>query len=40
MGLKPGIDHSKINQLNDELEVEAYLEVTRKLEEERAGSQK
>lgn len=40
MGLKPGIDYSKINQLNDELEIEAYLEVTRKLEERRASSKK
>jgi hypothetical protein len=39
MGLKPGIDYSKINQLNDQLEVEAYLEVTRKLKEERSNKQ-
>ena len=34
LGLRPGIDYSKINQLADELEVEAYLELTRRLKED------
>jgi hypothetical protein len=38
MGLKPGIDYSKINQLADELEVEDHLEVTRKLLKERSDN--
>jgi hypothetical protein len=38
MGLKPGIDYTKINQLFDQLEVEAHLEVTRKLQEERSNN--
>lgn len=37
LGLRPGIDYSEINQLADELEVEAYLEVTRKLEEDHSS---
>lgn len=37
-GLRPGIDYSKINQLVDELEVEAHLEVSRKLDEERSNN--
>ncbi len=38
MGLRPGIDYSKINQLVDELEVEDHLEVTRKLKLERSNN--
>lgn len=38
MGLKPGIDYSKINQLVDELEVQDHLEVSRKLLEERSAN--
>lgn len=38
MGLRPGIDQRKLQQLADEMEVDAYLEVTRKLEERRAKS--
>ena len=38
MGLRPGIDYSKINQLVDELEVEGHLEVTRKLKVERSNN--
>jgi hypothetical protein len=38
MGLRPGIDPRKLQQLADEMEVDAYLEVTRKLEERRAKS--
>jgi hypothetical protein len=33
MGLRPGIDLANIHDLETEWEVEAYLEVTRKLEE-------
>jgi hypothetical protein len=40
MGLWPGIDYSQINQLVDELEVEAHLEVTRKLLEERSKNKR
>lgn len=40
LGLKPGVDYSKINQLVDEMEVDAYLEVTRKLEAESSRNQK
>lgn len=29
LGLRPGIDPDKMNQLNDELEVEAFLEKYR-----------
>jgi hypothetical protein len=38
MGLRPGIDPTKLQQLADEMEVEAYLEVTRQLEARRAQS--
>ena len=31
MGLRPGIDPTKLNQLADELEAEAYLEKRAKL---------
>ncbi len=30
MGVMPGIDYDKFNQLSDELEVEAYLEKERR----------
>jgi outer membrane scaffolding protein for murein synthesis (MipA/OmpV family) len=30
MGVMPGIDYDKLNQLADELEVEAYLEKERR----------
>jgi hypothetical protein len=33
MGLRPGIDPARLNHLNDELEIEAFLELTRKLTE-------
>lgn len=39
LGLKPGIDPTKMHQLSDDLEVEAFLEVTRRLNERRAGGQ-
>ncbi len=39
MGLRPGIDPTKLQQLADEMEVEAHLEVTRKLEERWAKKQ-
>ena len=35
MGLRPGIDPTKLQQLADDLEVDAYLEVTRQLENRR-----
>jgi hypothetical protein len=38
MGLRPGIDPTKLQQLADDLEVEAYLEVTRQLDARRANS--
>ena len=37
LGLRAGIDPARLNQLNDELEVQAFLEVTRKLSERHAG---
>lgn len=36
MGVCPGIDIANIHDLESELEVEAYLDVTRKLQERRA----
>lgn len=33
MGIMPGVDISRANQIADEMEVERYLEVTRKMEE-------
>jgi hypothetical protein len=33
LGLRAGIDPTRLNQLADDLEVEAFLEVTRKLTE-------
>lgn len=33
MGLRPGIDPAKLQDLADEMEVEAHLELTRRLEE-------
>jgi hypothetical protein len=33
MGLRPGVDISNIHDFETELEIEAFLEVTRKLEE-------
>ena len=39
LGLRPGIDYTKINQLVDEMEVDAYLEVTRRLEQEDSRDQ-
>ncbi len=33
MGLMPGIDPTRLNQLNDDLEIEAYLEVNRRMAE-------
>lgn len=34
MGLRPGIDPNRMQDLADDLELEAYLEVTRRVEEE------
>ncbi len=39
MGVLPGVDIANIHDLETELEVEAYLEVTRKLEQERNNLQ-
>jgi hypothetical protein len=36
MGVQPGVDIANVHNLETELEVEAYLEVTRKLRERRA----
>ena len=33
MGMKPGIDLTRLNELADELEVDAFLEKERKLAE-------
>jgi len=35
MGVQPGVDIANIHDLETELEVDAYLEVTRKLHQER-----
>ncbi len=34
LGLRPGIDPTSFNKLADELEVEAYLELKRRIESE------
>ena len=39
MRLYPGIDYAKMNQLHDELEVESYLDVTRKLDAQCSSNQ-
>ena len=33
MGLRAGIDSARLNQLADEMEVDAFLELTKKLQE-------
>ena len=33
MGIRAGIEPARLNQLNDELEVDAFLEVTRRLQD-------
>lgn len=38
MGLRPGIDPTKLQELADDMEVEAYLEVTRQLDARRRKS--
>ena len=38
MGLRPGIDPARLQELGDEREVDAYLEVTRQLETRQAKS--
>jgi capsid protein len=38
--LRPGIDPTKLGQFADQLEVEAHLEVTRKLEQRLAKKKK
>ena len=38
MGLRPGIDETKLNQLVDDLEVEAYLDKTQRLEGQHPNS--
>ena len=40
MGLCPGVDVANIHDLETDLEVEAYLDVTRKLQERRAKRSK
>ena len=32
MGIRTGIDYGRLNQISDELEVEAFIETTRKIE--------
>lgn len=39
MGVKPGIDFTRLNELADELEVEAFLEKKRKLSEQFAANE-
>lgn len=38
MGLRAGIDPTKLHDLADELEIDAFLELTRRLERGQAGS--
>lgn len=38
MGVQPGIDLANVHDLESELEVEAYLNVTRKLQERRSNA--
>ena len=37
LGLRPGIDPARLNQLDDELDVQAFLDVTRKLSQRNAA---
>lgn len=39
LGVSPGVDIANVHDLESELEVEAYLNVTRKLQERRARAQ-
>jgi hypothetical protein len=32
MGLMPGIDYSKANKLADDMEIDAFVELTKRLE--------
>ena len=32
LGLRPGIDATKMQEVSDEMEIDAYLELTRQLE--------
>jgi hypothetical protein len=34
LGLRAGIDSARLNQVNDEFEVDAFLETTRRLQRE------
>ncbi len=40
MGLMPGIDPTRLNQLNDDLEIEAHLEVNRRMAQNPPGAVK
>src|SRR5258708_1039287 len=35
MGLMPGIDYSKANKLADDMEIDAFVELTKRLEKQR-----
>jgi hypothetical protein len=39
LGLRAGIDPARLNQLSDDLEVQAFLDVTRKLSERHVNPQ-
>ncbi len=38
MGLRPGIDATKMQEISDEMDIDAYLEITRRVEERQAES--
>jgi hypothetical protein len=40
MGLRPGIDPARLQELGDELEIDAYLELSEKLQEQLRRSTK
>ena len=35
MGLMPGIDYSKANKLADDMEIDAFIELTKRLEKQK-----
>lgn len=35
MGLMPGIDYSKANKLADDMEIDAFVELTKRLEKQK-----
>ena len=38
LGVRPGIDPARLQELGDELEIDAFLEVTRRLEQQQIGT--